>query len=246
MSDDKVYSLSNIELLSDLSSPELVELAMDFQWESYDAGAEIIKQGQEEHSFYILVKGKADVMVQKEGPRLWRTRSLGPGDTFGALSLLNGMPSEITILCQEQCQVLALNSEGFARMLLRWPKLYQTFIGRLSKALNQANLILSETKYKEILRSALQLTQYKDKFYGLWGGARTTGEVERKLEELAQPKGHLLITGERGTGRQMMAWYVHQRQSGNQAPFVVVDGRRFDQQWKDLIMEPVEIGRAHV
>lgn len=240
MSDDKVYSLSNIELLSDLSSPELAELASDFQWENYDLGSEIIKQGQEEHSFYILVKGKADVMVRKEGPRLWCVNSLGPGDTFGEFSLLKGKAACNTIVCQEKCQVLALDAEGFARMLLRWPKLYQTFIDRLSEDLNEVNLILSEAKYKEILRSALQLTQYKDKFYGLWGGARTTGEVERKLEELAQPKGHLLITGERGTGRQMMAWYVHQRQSGKEAPFVVVDGRRFDQQWRDLIMEPVD------
>ncbi len=239
MSDDKVYSLSNIELLSDLSSAELAELANDFRWENFALGSEIIKQGQEKHSFYILTKGKADVMIQKEGQRLWRVRSLGLGDTFGALSLLNGKPSEITILCQEECQVLALDAESFARMLLRWPKLYQTFIARLTEDLNEANLILSEAKYKEILRSTLQLTQYKDKFYGLWGGARTTGEVERKLEELANPKGHLLLTGERGTGRQMMAWYVHQRQSGTDAPFVVVDGRRFDQQWRDLITEPV-------
>jgi len=240
MSDDKIYSLSNIELLSDLSSPELAELASEFQWENYELGSEIIKQGQEEHSFYILIKGKADVMIQKEGPRLWRVDTLGPGDTFGEFSLLNGQAACNTILCQEQCQVLALGPESFARMLLRWPKLYKRFIRRLSKDLNEANLILSEAKYKENLRSALQLTQYKDKFYGLWGGARTTGEVERKLEELAQPKGHLLLTGERGTGRQMMAWYVHKRQSGKGAPFVVVDGRRFDKQWRDLIIESID------
>ena len=238
MGDDKVYSLSNTELFSDLSSPELAELASHFQWETYDLGSEIIKQGQEEHPFYILTKGKADVMVHKEGHGLWRVNSLGPGDTFGEFSLLNGRAASKTILCQEKCQVLVLDAESFARMLLRWPKLYQTFIGRLSKELNETNLILSEAKYKEILRSALQLTQYKNKFYGLWGGTRTTAEVERKLEELAQPEGNLLITGERGTGRQMMAWYVHQRQSGKEAPFVVVDGSRFDEQWKDLIMEP--------
>ena len=239
MIDDIAYSLSNIELLSDLSSAELAELASDFQWENYDLGSEIIKQGQEKHSFYILIKGKADVMIRKEGPRVMRVRSLGLGDTFGEFSLLNGKSAATTILCQEKCQVLALDSESFARMLLRWPKLYQTFIARLTQNLNDANLILSEAKYKEILRAALQLTQYKDKFYGIWGGARTTAEVERKLEELAQPKGYLLLTGERGTGRQMMAWYVHQRQSGTEAPFVVVDGRRFDQQWRDLITEPV-------
>ena len=239
MIDDKVYWLSNIKLLSDLSSAELTELASDFQRENFNLGTEIIKQGQEEHAFYILIEGKVDIMIQKEGHRMKRVRSLNPGDTFGEFSLLNGKAAETTILCLEDCQVLALDSEGFARMLLRWPKLYQAFIGRLTQNLNDANLILSEAKYKEILRSALQLTQYKDKFYGLWGGNRTTSEVERKLEELSKPKGHLLLTGERGTGRQMMAWYVHQRQSGSEAPFVVVDGRRFDQQWRDLIIEPV-------
>lgn len=237
MIDDKAYSLSKIELLSDLSSTELAELAFDFQWENHGAGAEIIKQGQEEHAFYILIKGKVDVMIRKEGQRVRRVRSIESGGSFGEFSLLDGKPAATTILCQEECSVLKLDAEGFARMLLRWPSLYQRFIGKLTQNLNEANLILSEAKYKEVLRSALQLTQYKDKFYGLWGGPRTTAEIERKLEEFARTKGHILLTGERGTGRQMMAWYIHQRQAVTEAPFVVVDGRRFDQQWRDLILE---------
>lgn len=240
MSDDKAYYLSNIEFLSDLSSPQLGELANDFHWENYDQGVEMISQGHELHSFYILIEGKADVLVKKEGHHSWRVKTLGPGDTFGKLSLLNGKAASKTIYCQEKCRVLVMEAKSFARMLLRWPKLYQTFIEQLSEDLNEANLILLEAKYKEVLRSTLQLTQYKDKFYGIWGGARTTGEVERKLEELAHPNGHLLLIGERGTGRQMMAWYVHQRQSGDLAPFVVVEGQRFDQQWKDLITESVD------
>lgn len=236
MSNDKVYYLSKIKFLAELSSPELMEIAGDFQWENYEPGTEMMSQGQEKHSFYILIKGKAEVIVQKEGNRTWRINTLVAGDTFGEFSLLTSKSAEKTVLCQEKCQVLTMDAESFARMLLHWPKLYQVFIGHLAEELNEANLTLSEAKYKEILRSSLQLTQYKDKFYGLWGGARTTSEVERKLEELAHPKGHLLLTGERGTGRQMMAWYVHQRHSGNSAPFVVVEGRRFDQQWSELII----------
>lgn len=240
MNNDKVYNLSKIKFLSELSSQELTEIANDFQWETYDQGSEIIKQGQEQHSFYILIKGKAAVVVQKEENRVWPISSLNSGDTFGEFSLLTGKSAEKTVLCQEQCWVLAMDAESFARMLLRWPKLYQVFIEQLSEELNEVNLTLSEAKYKEILRSTLQLTQYKDKFYGLWGGARSTSEVERKLEEFAQPKGHLLLKGERGTGRQMMAWYVHQRQSGKSAPFVVVEGQRFDQQWRELIRGKAE------
>ncbi len=238
MNDNKVYSLSNLEFLSDLTSPELTELANDFQWEEYEEGCEIIKQGQEQNSFYILIEGKAAVFINKEG-HPWRVHSFKPGDVFGELSLLTGKPSPTNIRSLVKCRVLALDAESFARMLLRWPKLYQTFMSRVFENLNDANLILSEAKYKEFLRSSLQLTQYKDKFYGLWGSVKTTKEVERKLDELTQTSGHLLLTGERGTGRQMMAWYVHQRRYGEKTPFVVVAGRRFDQQWGDLISEPV-------
>ena len=245
MSDDKIYSLSNLEFLSELTSPELTELAHDFQWEEYEEGSEIIKEDQEQNSFYVLTEGKAAVFINKEG-HPWRIHSIRPGEVFGELSLLTGKPSPTSIRCLKKCRVLALDAESFARMLLRWPKLYQTFMSRVFKNLNDTNLILSEAKYKEFLRSSLQLTQYKEKFYGLWGSVKTTKEVEHKLEELAQSSGQLLITGERGTGRQMMAWYIHQHRYGEKTPFVVVDGRRFDQQWGDLIVKPVNHGDTSV
>ncbi|MFZ3372395.1 MAG: cyclic nucleotide-binding domain-containing protein, partial [Desulfitobacteriaceae bacterium] len=238
MIEDKVYNLANLELFSELTSAELTELANDFQWQDYEEGSEIIKQNQEQNPFYVLVEGKAAVFINKEG-HPWRVHSFGPGDVFGDLSLLTGKPSPTSIRCLKQCRVLALDAVSFGQMLLRWPHLNQTFVSRVFQNLNDTNLILSEAKYKEYLRSSLQLTKYKEKFYGLWGSVKTTKETERKLEELSQSAGNLLLKGERGTGRQMMAWYVHQRRFGEKFPFITVEGRRFDQQWGDLIVVQV-------
>lgn len=236
MDDEKLYFLSRITFLSELTLQDWIELASDFEWETYPEGSRIIEQGQKPSSLYILSEGSIEVFSQSE--EYDSPKTLGPGTVFGELSIVTGKPSANTVRCKETSRFLSIRAEDFARILLRWPQIYRTIIGQLSENLNEANQTLSESKYKEVLRSAIQLTQYRDKFYGIWGSVRTTGEVERKLEELEQQDGNLLIRGERGTGRQMVAWYAHQRLFGEAAPFVVLDGQRFEQQWGNLLDGP--------
>ncbi|MFZ3170533.1 MAG: cyclic nucleotide-binding domain-containing protein [Carboxydocellales bacterium] len=233
----KVHFLAKVAILSELNDQELTELAEYFQWEEYAQGTEIIQQGQERHWFYVLTEGRAEATVNKKGLETMPAITFSPGDTFGEIALFTGQPSPKTILCVENCIVLAMDAEHFARMLIRWPILYKKFIETLSNRLNQVNTGLWEAKHKDFLRAGLQISQYEQKFYGIWGSAKTTKEVENKLTELAQEEGHLLLIGERGTGRQMMAWFLHKRKFGEAAPFVVVDGRHLDQQWGDLMFE---------
>lgn len=234
---DKSYFLSKVELLSELSMHELEELAEYFQWEEYPRGSDIIRQGQERHWLYVLTQGKAEVLVNKKGLTSMQISSFLPSDYFGEISLFTGKPAPTTVRATEDSRVLALDSEHFARTLIRWPKLYEVFLEKLSQQLNQVNVGLWEAKHKEFLRSGLQLNQFQNKFYGLWGSTKTTREVENKLAELAKNREHLLLIGERGTGRQILAWHLHKRQFGESAPFVVVDGHHFDQQWGDLMFE---------
>jgi polyferredoxin/CRP-like cAMP-binding protein len=231
MVDQKVYYLSKVDFLSDLSAEDLAELALNFKWRDYPQGAEIISQGQECHMFYLLTEGKAEALLSKKGQGSISVSRFEPGDTFGEISLVSGKPSPNLVRCRENCKVLALDSEHFSHMLIRWPKLYQHFTEKLSQILNQVNSGLWEAKHKEYLRSALQLTQYEYKFYGVWGSPKTTKDVETRLKDLAETRDHVLIVGERGTGRQMIAWFLHKQRFDDSAPFVVVDGRLFDQQW---------------
>lgn len=183
----------------------------------------------------MLTEGHVEITSQNQDHNTPQT--FGQGQVFGDLSLITGNPSFYTAHCLEECRFLSITAEDFARILLRWPHIYRIIIGQLSEYLNEANHMLSEKKYKEVLSSAIKLTAYREKFYGIWGSPRTTAEVERKREEVVRQKGNFLIRGERGTGRQMMAWYVHQRLFGEEAPFVVVDGRRFEQ-WESLLAQP--------
>lgn len=212
---EKLNLLSEVPFLADLSQPDRIECANEFHWETYPKGSVLIEKGKKPPAVYILQEGTLN----------------GEGKVFGVVSLVTGKPSPEAVLCLEQVRVLSIKAEDFARILLRWPQIYRTIIGNLSENLTEANQVLFANRCKEVLRSSIQLTQYKDKFYGIWGSVKTTHEVERLFKKLGENKGHLLISGERGTGRQMVAWYAHQRLFGESAPFVVLDGQRFEQQW---------------
>lgn len=236
MINDKIYFLSKIDMLAELNLQELSELAEDFQWQEFGPCSVIVSQDQERHWFYVLTAGKADVLVNKKG-RTLQVGSFIAGDVFGEISLFTGKPSPVTVRSSDKCTVLALDPEHFAHMLIRWPILYERFLKKLSHHLDEANYGLWEARHKEFLRSGLQLNQLQYKFYGLWGSAKTTREVENRIAELAKKDEHLLLIGERGTGRQMISWYLHKLRFGEAAPFIVVDGRHFDQQWGDLMFK---------
>lgn len=217
--DEKLKLLSEVPFLTDLTQWDQMECANEFHWETYPEGSLLIEEGKKPTSVYILHEGALD----------------SDGKVFGVVSLVTGKPSTVTVRSLGSVRLLAISAEDFARILLRWPQIYGTIIGQLNDTLVEANQVLSFNRYKEVLRSAIQLTQYKDKFYGIWGSVKTTHEVERLFAMLDEHEGHLLIRGERGTGRQMVAWYAHQRLFGEAAPFVVLDGQRFEQQWGYLL-----------
>ena len=233
----KIEHLKKVNFFTDLNPEELAELAEDFQWEEYAPGVDIIRQGQEGHRFFVLTQGQAEAVVSKEERSDLKVNVFNPGDIFGELSLFSGKPAPSTVRSLEKCKLLVMDAEHFARMLVRWPKLYHRFLEKITSQLNHVRTGLWEAKHKEFLRSGLQLNQFEHKFYGVWGSPKTTREVEGKLAELAQLREHLLIIGERGTGRQMMAWYLHKQIFGETAPFIVVDSGHFDQQWGDIMFE---------
>ncbi len=231
------YILSKVELLSALNSQQLSELAEDFHWECYPQGSDIIKQGETEHHFYVLAEGRAESLVRKGGHNSWQVNSFGPGEAFGELSLFTGKAAPTTVRCLENCEVLALDSEHFARMLVRWPIIYAQFAEKLSNSINKVNYAVWEARHKDFLRNALQMDRYEDKFYGIWGSVRTSKEIENKIAELTRTRQDLLLFGERGTGRQQLAWHIHKNLFGEGAPFAVVDGRQFEKQWGDLMLD---------
>lgn len=229
---NKVVVLAKQDFALGLDARDLVELSGKFQWREFEAGVNIITQGEEQRNFYILNFGKVEILYDHQDSTTLHGDKLSPGQSFGELDLFTGNPAFATVRTLEKSQLLTLSATDFANMLIRWPSIYEHFIANFAKKIKQININLWESERKEFVRAGLKTNQTK--FYNLWGSVKTTKNVEDKISLCAQTEEPLLIVGEEGTGHQMMAWYIHKAQFGEDATFIVIDGKHLGDQWSDL------------
>ena len=98
-------ALERVPLFSELSGSDRDAMARLFTRRVFAAGETVIKEGAEAAAFYLIESGTASVTV---GGELRRT--MGPGDHFGEISLIDGRPRSATVTADGElvCQGITL------------------------------------------------------------------------------------------------------------------------------------------
>jgi len=119
--------LKEIPLLSELQDSILSELAQQFVTERYPAGRRVIVQGDPGDKFYLIVRGKVDVITShNDGEQ--RIAVLQDGDYFGEIALLQDVPRTATVRTQVPSIFLSLERAQFSTLLERVPNLRELLI----------------------------------------------------------------------------------------------------------------------
>jgi CRP-like cAMP-binding protein len=114
--------LSRVPLFETLSKAHLGRLAALAEEAAYNAGRVIVKKDDPGRAFYVIVEGTAKVVKGK----IVTARSeatLGPGDFFGELSLLDGEPRSATVVAASALSVVRIERTPFRRLLREEPDL---------------------------------------------------------------------------------------------------------------------------
>jgi eukaryotic-like serine/threonine-protein kinase len=103
-------------------------------WQDYAAGEEIVKEGEMDDRFYILVTGNC--VVERHGRKVG---ALDTGDCFGEASYVPGAKRTATIRAAAQVTVLKVSStlleQVSASCQLRFNRVFlSALIGRLQSA----------------------------------------------------------------------------------------------------------------
>ena len=84
--------LKKVPLFADLDNKELQQIANSMRERRFRAGDTVTQEGAGGVGFFVVEEGQADVTVQGQAKG-----SVGPGDYFGEIALINESPRTATI-----------------------------------------------------------------------------------------------------------------------------------------------------
>jgi CRP-like cAMP-binding protein len=119
--------LSNVPLFSALSSRDLQKIARASDEVSVPAGKMLVEQGRTGREAFVILEGNA--VVKRNGRKIG---SLGPGDQFGELALLDHGPRTATVEAESDLKVLVLGQREFAGVIDEVPGLAHKLLASLA------------------------------------------------------------------------------------------------------------------
>jgi len=144
--------LKSTPLFENLSLAELKAFYNISEVKNFNAGDMIIEQGEPGKALYIIKKGS--VKIQRvDGDKVTDIVELQPGVHVGEMSLVDDGPTSARVIAaREGAEAFEITREKFDQMLRSSDrtamKLYNVFIGTLSKRLRETTKELAEVKSK--------------------------------------------------------------------------------------------------
>lgn len=126
--------LRTLKFFHDFSQSEILEVLRASTWQDYDQGEEIVKEGEMDDRFYVIVSGS--VAVMRAGNHVGQ---LEAGDCFGETSYVRGAKRLATIKALSGVTLMKVSStlleQSSAACQLRFNKVFlRSLISRLQSA----------------------------------------------------------------------------------------------------------------
>jgi CRP-like cAMP-binding protein len=138
MTDEIIAALQASELFRDLPHKQLKRICGAGKVMSFQAGAEVVAEGEGAGRFFLILDGTAEVSA-RGGHRT----ELGAGDAVGEVALLDGGTRTATVRASSDLRTFSLASWNF-RPFLDEPEVMRAVIALLCRRLRSAQASVAE------------------------------------------------------------------------------------------------------
>ena len=114
--------LNKVALFEGLSEAQLNRLTERAVTRSYPRGAIVINEGDEAGTLFIVAQGSVKVYLSDETGREVILATLGPGEHFGELALLDDTPRSASVATREPCKLLLVQKSALRELIVSEPE----------------------------------------------------------------------------------------------------------------------------
>lgn len=113
--------LRKLPFFRDIELGALEEISQLFVTEKFEAGTTVVEQGDQGDKFYLIARGRVEVIIATGTGERRKVAVLEDGDHFGEIALMQHIPRTATIVTATSCWLLSLSYDQFHPLLLRYP-----------------------------------------------------------------------------------------------------------------------------
>jgi CRP-like cAMP-binding protein len=139
MSGTLVELLKGTPLFSSTPEETLHWLARQAVTRSYESNQTIVYQNEPGYAFYIILSGRVKVVLRGEEGKEVILTTLGRGEFFGEMAVVDGLPRSASVIAMEPTKLLIITRDAFLTLIQRTPELALSFIRELSRRLRLAD-----------------------------------------------------------------------------------------------------------
>lgn len=139
--------LATAPLFRPLDRKQRFDLIRRFTAHDVAAGVLIVEEGSQGRGLFMLLAGEVDVSKRDAHSKVLLA-TLGPGDVFGEISLVNAEPTSASVTAAKQSTVLFLGKEIFDRLIEAVPSIGE-YVRELGEERLMDTRLLLEASYDE-------------------------------------------------------------------------------------------------
>lgn len=153
-----INRVAQVSLFQELGPAELEEIALMCTRKTYGANTPIIMTEDEEHSFYVISRGRVIVKALDPTMREKVLAHLEPGDFFGEMSAIDSEPRSADVVSSnEEVEVLVFTQKDFLDILQNYPSIHLALSREFCRRLRLVNHRLSSVSLPASARVARSL-----------------------------------------------------------------------------------------
>src|SRR5438046_10581498 len=124
-------------MFEDLDQKSIRPIASAAVEKNYQPRQEIVRQGETGVGAFIIRSGKVEVVQDRDGTQT-KLATLGPGDVFGEMALLDEFPRSATVRAVEPTTALGIQRWHFRGILESHPQIALALLPMLTRRIRNA------------------------------------------------------------------------------------------------------------
>ena len=124
--------LDQVEIFDGLGPDDIATLEQSSSSQTYPKNTVVIQENEPADALYVIESGRVKVYCSDKNGKEFIMNSLGAGDYFGELALLDDSARSASVRTMEPCQFRIVKKEDCSRVLAENPGITQQLMGNLA------------------------------------------------------------------------------------------------------------------